>query len=93
MPTDSVRLTAVFSGDVQGVGFRYTAIHLAQGFNVSGYVRNTSDDRVELVAEGERAELERFLGAVQRKMLGYVRQTDAQWAQATGEFRGFTIRF
>jgi len=67
-----------YSGNVQGVGFRYTATHLARGFAVAGTVRNLADGRVELVAEGEAAEVDRFLDAVRRQMTGYVDREDAQ---------------
>ena len=46
-----------YSGHVQGVGFRYTAKTVAAGFEISGNVRNLSDGRVELIAEGAREEL------------------------------------
>jgi acylphosphatase len=62
------RLTAHFSGNVQGVGFRYTTIHVAQRFDVTGYVRNLHDGRVELVAEGNETEVKQFLAAVQDAM-------------------------
>ncbi len=42
-----------YSGHVQGVGFRYTAKTVAAGFEISGVVRNLSDGRVELIAEGD----------------------------------------
>ena len=58
---DHVRLHAYFSGRVQGVGFRFTTIHIAHGHRVVGFVRNLSDGRVELLAEGTKDELEKFL--------------------------------
>ena len=54
----------LYAGEVQGVGFRYTTRSLAQGYAVAGFVRNLDDGQVELVAEGEPAELDRFLEAV-----------------------------
>ena len=61
MPVASrCRLEIFYSGHVQGVGFRYTAKSVAAGFEISGIVRNLSDGRVELVAEGAREELEAF---------------------------------
>ena len=59
----------LYSGSVQGVGFRYTVKTVATGFEVSGTVRNLSDGRVELVAQGVKAELE-ALFARQCKGLG-----------------------
>ena len=59
------RRRVYYSGSVQGVGFsRATCRWLARGFEVAGFVRNLSDGRVELVAEGEAVEIDRFLDAV-----------------------------
>ena len=90
---DGVRWTVVFSGMVQGVGFRYTARSVARQFAVTGYVRNLPDGRVELVAEGIAAELERFVAAVEEAMAGYVRDRQQTQSPGTGEFDGFSIRF
>ena len=86
------RLHVCYSGHVQGIGFRYTARVLANGFEVAGTVRNLSDGRVELVAEGERSELEEYCKAIQDSELGhFIRQEDARWSEAAGGFRGFEI--
>jgi len=79
-----------YSGQVQGVGFRYTAMRLAHGHAVTGLVRNLDDGRVEMVVEGERAEVERFLGAVRGKMDGYIRTVSVQDEPAHG-FEDFRI--
>ncbi len=62
-----------YSGRVQGVGFRFTAQHVARGFDVAGYVRNLPDGRVELVAEGDPAEIDGFLAAVRDAMGHHIR--------------------
>jgi acylphosphatase len=86
------RLHAYYSGHVQGVGFRYTARWLARGFEVTGLVRNLLDGRVELVAEGERAELEAFQQAIRDSGLGSVIcQEEVSWSEARGDLRGFEI--
>ena len=64
------RLQIFYSGRVQGVGFRYTVKTLASGFEVTGTVRNLSDGRVELVAEGTKDELEAFRRAIHTKRTG-----------------------
>jgi len=83
----------LFSGRVQGVGFRFTTARLAERFAVSGTVRNLSDGRVEVIAEGERAELERFLGAIRARMGGHIHDEEATWLPASGGYRGFRIAF
>jgi len=81
-----------YSGRVQGVGFRYTVKALATGFDVTGSVRNLSDGRVELVAEGDRNELEAFGKAIQDSEVGgFIRQEQPAWSEAKNEFRGFEI--
>ncbi len=57
-----------YAGRVQGVGFRFTADRLAQGFAVTGTVRNLPDGRVELVVEGEPETVDGYLQSVQREM-------------------------
>jgi acylphosphatase len=57
-----------YAGRVQGVGFRFTARRLAQGFAVTGYVRNEPDGRVEVVAEGEPETIDAFLHEIQREL-------------------------
>ena len=82
----------LYSGHVQGVGFRYTARSVATGFEVAGVVRNLPDGRVELIAEGAPAELESFRAAVHDAGLaGFIRDEQVMWADAKNEFRGFEI--
>jgi acylphosphatase len=86
------RMHVSYSGRVQGVGFRYQAKRLAAGFEVAGTVRNLLDGRVELVAEGERAELEEFRRAIRECGLGpMIRDETVNWTEAAGGFRGFEI--
>jgi acylphosphatase len=86
------RLHIFYSGRVQGIGFRYTVKSLAAGFEVTGTVRNLPDGRVELIAEGLKDELEVFRRAIQDSEVGrFIRQEEANWAEAIGEFRGFEI--
>ena len=86
------RVQLIYSGRVQGVGFRYTVKQVAAGYDVAGTVRNLPDGRVELVAEGARDELESFRQGVRDAGLdGFIRQEDAEWAEARGDLRGFEI--
>ena len=86
------RLTIRFLGTVQGVGFRYTAHHLAACFaGITGTVRNVPDATVELIAEGEETDLAAFAKAVEDRMAGYIRQAKRSYSAATGDFVGFRI--
>jgi acylphosphatase len=80
------RYTVHFVGRVQGVGFRYTTRNTASGFNVSGYVRNLRDGRVQMVAEGQRPELDAFVAAVCQRMARCVNGHEVVESAATGEF-------
>lgn len=82
----------LYSGQVQGVGFRYTVKSVAAGFDVTGTVRNLAGGGVELVAEGAKEELDGFRQAIRESGLEhFIRQETVTWHEATGEFRGFEI--
>lgn len=82
-----------FSGSVQGVGFRYTAVRVAAGYGLTGYVRNLRDGGVEVAAEGEADEIDAFLAELTRRMGYYIRDTRQQVGEATGKYDGFDVRF
>jgi len=100
---EAVRVRAVFSGTVQGVGFRYTTRRLAAGAGAggagavgegaAGWVRNLADGTVELVAEGPREDLVQLVEAVEQAMAGYVTSTALEWSAAAGGLAGFEIRY
>ena len=89
-------MTAVWfrvTGRVQGVGFRYTARHLAQRHEVTGYVRNLPDGRVQLVVEGKPSEIEQLLAAIAEQMSDHIHDSAADRRPATSEFKGFEIQY
>lgn len=86
------RMKILYSGHVQGVGFRYSVKTTARGYEVTGTVRNLPDGRVELVAEGERGELEMFQQAIRDSgMENLIRDEAVSWHEAQGGFRGLEI--
>jgi acylphosphatase len=60
------RVHAVVTGEVQGVGFRYSARARAQELGLAGWVRNLADGSVEVEAEGETGAVERMLAWLDR---------------------------
>jgi acylphosphatase len=88
----NVRFHVCFSGHVQGVGFRFTTIDIADRFpGIAGFVRNLADGRVEVVAEGPEEQVAAFVAAVEDGMAPYIHGADRKQLPATGEFSGFTI--
>jgi acylphosphatase len=85
-------MQVIYSGHVQGVGFRYTVRTVAAGFTVTGTVRNLPDGSVELIAEGAKDELAAFRQGIRESGLEhFVRDEAVSWAEAKNEFRGFEI--
>jgi len=85
------RITAHFTGTVQGVGFRYSTCRVAERFSVTGVVKNLPDGRVEMVAEGQGAELSAFLEAVKEELAGFIRGTEVAEAPGTGAYLRFSV--
>jgi len=80
-----------FKGDVQGVGFRYTACRIAGFFAITGYVKNVPDGSVECVVEGRAEEIDAFVERLQETMSGYIRQTTREQHPATGRWHSFGV--
>ena len=90
MPTS--RYDIRFTGRVQGVNFRWTTCRVAERFDVAGWVRNESDGSVRCLIEGERAQLEAFVKAVQDAMSGHIKDTSISPQTAEGDLHGFTVK-
>lgn len=86
------RLSAIVSGRVQLVMYRDFAQRMAWLHKLSGEVQNLPDGTVRVVAEGDRARLERFLKKLHRgPLLARVDKVSYEWGRATGEFSKFSI--
>jgi len=83
---------AYFNGRVQGVGFRYTVRQLASELDVSGFVRNLADGRVELQVEGKPNEIDRLIAAIRDHFGRYITRVDEQSSPPKRKFSGFEIR-
>ncbi len=83
----------IFTGTVQGVGFRFTACRVAAGYAVTGSVRNCSDGTVECIVEGDAAEIDAFLADLAERMSGYIHERSEQVAAASGGFTSFGVGY
>lgn len=90
---EPVRLYAQIEGRVQGVGYRAFAIRKAEELGLAGWVRNRWDGSVEVVAEGQRPLLDKFLAALfTGPPSANVTRISPEWLAATGEFSRFSAR-
>ncbi|HET7266427.1 MAG TPA: acylphosphatase [bacterium] len=79
-----MRVRLLVSGRVQGVGFREFTRRTAHRLGVGGWVRNLSDGRVEVVADGERPALDALVNALSGGPPGaFVRTVHQDWGAAT----------
>ncbi|MCI0441062.1 MAG: acylphosphatase [Chloroflexi bacterium] len=93
MESTRVRARALVSGMVQGVYFRDSAQHVARGLGVVGWARNLPDRRVEILCEGEKASIEKFLDwCRQGPPSARVDNVVVEYKEASGEFDEFYVR-
>ena len=88
-----ISLQVFYEGNVQGVGFRWTVRHAATGFDVTGWIRNLPDGRVELQVTGEENEVRAFLDRIAQGELHSLihKQTENKWEKPVTA-SGFEIR-
>ncbi len=83
-----------YTGRVQGVGFRYATKRLALGFDVTGWVRNLADGRVEMqVMAAQETELKDFLEEleVNSALAHHIKAKEAHRIPDLTNVRGFSI--
>ena len=87
--TEHIRMTVLIAGDVQGVGFRAFTRRHALDMDLHGYAENLDDGRLEIVAEGERDDLEALLHQLRRGPAhAEVAEVDVTWGEG-GDLEGF----
>jgi hydrogenase maturation protein HypF len=81
------------TGVVQGVGFRPFIYRLANRHGLVGFVRNMGDAGVQIIVEGEKKKITKFIAAilVQKPPLARVDEVRVKWSRATGEFKMFSV--
>ena len=87
-----VRKHIFFTGRVQGVGFRYTAVRLARPLGLTGWVKNLWDGRVEMEVQGEPEAIERLLSNLRNQRYIVIREVEIQTIPVVEE-TGFTERY
>ena len=87
------RVHVVFSGRVQGVGFRFSARSLARRRGIKGWVKNLIDGRVELLAQEEPKLLIEFLEELRQEFKGYIRREELEWQKAERDLDSFHVAY
>jgi acylphosphatase len=94
MREDLVRVRVFVDGRVQGVAYRFFAEKYAGRLDVTGWIRNLPDGRVEVLAEGTEAHIEAFLTRLRDGPgLARIETFEVSREPATGEFRDFRVVF
>jgi len=89
-----VAVSAIVSGLVQGVGYRYYAVGHARRLGLMGYVKNLPDGSVETYAEGERGLLEEFVKLLQvGPVAADVSGVLIEWAKPSGRYKSFSVEY
>jgi acylphosphatase len=88
------RAHLIVKGRVQGVCYRMETEDVARRLNLTGWVRNRRDRTVEIVAEGEKENIEKLIQWSRRgPRLARVDDIEIQWQEPTGEFKGFRTAY
>lgn len=78
-----------FSGQVQGVGFRFAAQSLAKRYRVTGWVKNLPDGRVEMMADGDEKSIDKMIKDLYSRFL--VTGISAEYVEVSDYFTGFDM--
>ncbi len=88
-----LQMHALIKGRVQAVGFRYFTLKSAQENNLTGWVRNLRDGRVEVLAEGVQDHLNQLLADLRQGPISSdVENVEVNFSKANGEFKDFSVK-
>jgi len=83
----------IFTGSVQGVGFRYTAYNIAHRHRLTGFVRNLPDGTVEMLAQGQLEDIDDCIRDIKGSFAGYIRETRIEEIDPDPRYKDFKITF
>ena len=82
-----------FYGMVQGVGFRYTALHAAGRYRLTGYVRNEYDGSVTCEVQGRDEDIEQFIATIYRGRFISIDRVDRTPLEVDDDEKSFDVRY
>jgi len=83
----------IFTGRVQGVGFRFTAFRIANRYKLTGFVRNCPGGTVEMLAQGSSDDIAHCIRDIEESFTGYVRETKIEQVPPDPQYTDFKITF
>ena len=83
----------IFTGQVQGIGFRFTALDIANRYRLTGMVRNLPDGTVEMIAQGPSDDVADCIRDIKEAFEGYIRETKTEEIPPDPKYTDFKITF
>ena len=83
----------IFTGRVQGIGFRFTALNIANRCKLTGFVRNMPDNSVEMLIQGSADSIADCIRDINESFTGYLRETNTEEVPYDPQFKNFKITF
>jgi len=87
------RFRLCFYGMVQGVGFRYTAMHAANMYRLTGYVKNEYDGSVTCEVQGDEDAIDRFVDTIRNGRFIDISSIDRTTMEIIADERSFEVRY
>ncbi len=88
-----IRRDVIYTGRVQGVGFRWTTNRIAKNYDVRGFVENREDGSVYMVAEGAEKDVEEFMIAIAENMGKNIKETRVNQGRVDGDLTDFHVNY
>jgi len=83
----------IFTGRVQGIGFRFTALDIANRYRLTGLVRNAPDGTVEMITQGPADDIADCIRDIKEAFEGYIRETKTEEIPPDPQYTNFKIAF
>ena len=83
----------IFTGRVQGIGFRFTALNTANRYNLTGFVRNLKNGSVEMLAQGYPADIDNCILEIRKIIGSYITETKINEVPFDPQYKDFRITF
>ncbi len=90
---DQIAKKLIFVGKVQGVGFRFTALNVANQYGLNGWVRNLHDGTVEMIAQGPPEDINDCIQSLQESYPGRIEKVKAEDIPLDPKLKDFKITF